>query len=234
MRKLGAVWAGVVLCVATTGVSAASIADFSADFSASINPNGAWTYGYAGSLGGEPVASTTLSAYGPGGVIKAWSPTGTFWPTVGANLSGASASFGAGDVVTLAAGQGLLHPGPQGEFAVVRYTVQSPVLAELAIAFEGVDAVGTTTDVHVLKNGVQIFGGLVDGYRATQSFAQTYQFAAGDKVDVFVGWGGNANFNDDSTGFRMTLAPVPEPGAGVLFAVGLAVLGCAVRRRMVR
>lgn len=233
MRKREAGWAGAALWLASFGTAAAT-ADFAADFSSAANRNGAWTYGYAASPGAAPSLSTTLSSYGAGGVIKAWSPSGTFWPTVGVNTSGASASFGGGDVVTLDAGEGLLHPGPQGHYAAVRYTVQTPVLATLAVAFEGVDAVGTTTDFHVLRNGIQIFGGLINDYKVRQSFSQSYQFSAGDTLDIAVGWGSNANFNDDSTGFTMTLAPVPEPEAGVLFLVGLALLGWVGRHRVDR
>lgn len=230
MLKRGAGVAGMALWLVSSGAWAA-VADFAADFSASVNPAGPWTYGHAATLGAAPNVSTAMSEYGTGGVIKAWSPAGTFWPTVGLNTSGSAASFGAADVVTLDAGQGLLHPGPQGEFAVVRYTVPTPFLARLDVAFEGVDAANTTTDFHVLKNGVQIFGGLINDYKVRQAFSGTYQFAAGDTVDVFVGWGSNSNYVDDSTGFAMTLAPVPEPGSGVLFLAGLALLGSLAGRR---
>lgn len=213
---------------------AATLADFSADFSATTNPAGAWAYGYTATPGGPLTLATQLTRYGSGLEVAAWSPTGTAWPTIALNESSGAVSFGAGNAITLAASQGLLHPGPAGEFADVRYTVQSAGEAVLAVAFSGVDATGTTTDVHVLLNGVSLFDDVISGFGDTGNFSTTRTFAAGDVLEFAVGFGANGNYVDDSTGFRATLSTVPLPGAAWLLATGLAAIGAARSRRVGR
>lgn len=216
----------------TNTASAATLADFASDFSALSNPAGAWAYGATATPGGPLALATQLTRYGAGLEVAAWSPTGTAWPTIGLNESGSAVSFGAGNVVTLAAGQGLLHPGPGGEFADVRYTVQSGFAALLAVEFVGVDAVGTTTDVHVLLNGLSLFDDVINGFGDAATFSTTRTFAAGDVLEFAVGFGGNGNFVDDSTGFRATLTTVPVPGAAWLLATGFVAVGGVRRARL--
>ena len=61
----------------------------------------------------------------------------------------------------MAPGQFALHPGPGGEYAVVRYVAPEAGEASIDAVFTGLDIFGTTTDVHVLLNGNALFDGLV-------------------------------------------------------------------------
>lgn len=234
MRRMSGWLTVVPLVVAAHAGQAAVIADFAQDFSTSSATPGNWMYGYATSVGGTPVAMGATTLYGAGNEVFAWSPTGTFWPTIALNTSASSVSFGGGNAVTLAAGQGLLHPGQSGAFADVRLTVPTAGAATLNVTFSGIDAVGTSTDVHVLLNGSSLFSALVNGSGASQAYSTTLTFTAGDVVDFLVGVGSNGNFVDDSTGFYATLTSaadtaVPEPGALGALLVGMLAL-TAVRR----
>ena len=223
------------LLTASASAGAAVVADFATDFSFATNPSGAWSYGRMSTLGGPFVASTATITYGPIDEITAWMPAGTFWPTVALNPTASTVSFGAGNAIVVGAGEGLLHPGQFGDFADVRYVVQSDFTGTLDVTFRGIDTVGTTTDVHVLRNGVGLYSSMIDGYGSTSSYSVTLAFAAGDVIDFAVGVGSNGNYIDDSTGFtaRLTTAPVPEPGTYGLLAVGLFALA-AWRRREAR
>lgn len=219
-----------ILALHTAGsVQAAVIADFAADFSSSSNPTGLWTYGSVTTLGSAPTVATLVTNYGPGSEVNAWSPFSTSWPTIGLNTSVSPVSFGAGNSITLASGQGILHPGPTGAFANVRYTASATFTGMLDVAFSGVSSAGTTTDAHILLNGVSLLSGNVNGFGATQAYHATVSLAPGDVLDFAVGWGTNLDFNDDSTGFVATISTVPEPGATCLVALGLA--GFAATRR---
>lgn len=231
MRRFAIAAVSLALLASAAPSHAVVLADFASGFSATTNPNGDWRFGSLTAPGGTFTLSGATTTYGPGNEVTAWSPVGTFWPTVALNPTAAPVSFGAGNVVTLDPGEGLLHPGAAGEYADVRYTFAAPVTATLDVAFRGIDAVGTTTDVHVLRNGVSLFSGAIGGYGDTETFNITLAFAAGDVIDFAVGVGSNGNFVDDSTGFKAAFSTpaVPEPGTWALFVAGL--LGLALLRR---
>jgi hypothetical protein len=222
-----------VLATACSAAHADTVASFAGDFSTSSPSSGAWQYGWAATLGGSFTQSTASTWYGAGNQVLLWSPAGTFWPSVGLNTSAVEAQFGAGNVIHLAPGQGLLHPGPTGAFGVARLTVPVGMLGTLQANFVGIDTAGTTTDVHVLLNGASLYDGAISGFGQALQFASTRQFAAGDRIDFAVGLGSNGHYNDDSTGFTATLstAPVPEPGRMALLLAGLTGLGCWARAR---
>ena len=235
MNHLNRATLALLLAMAALPARAATIADFAADFSATTNPSSGWSYGFLSTIDNSFTASGTVTNYAAGDVVKAWSPnTGanTFWPTVGLNTGAAPAAFGNANAVHLAAGQGLLHPGPTGDFAAARYTVAADTTALLSTTFSGIDDVGTTTDVHVLLNGISLFDETVVGFGTTRSYSATLALQAGDILDFTVGWGTNFNYVDDSTGFYATLASVDvaEPASASLLVLSLAGL-MGTRRR---
>jgi alpha-galactosidase len=98
------------------------------------------------------------------------------------------------------------HPGPKGEYSVVRWT--APTAGEVAIAatFRGIDAAPTTTDVHVLQAGKALFDGWLslEGRGPVAEYAGKVTVAMGEALDFVVGWG-NGTHVCDSTGLEVRL-----------------------------
>lgn len=92
-----------------------------------------------------------------------------------------------------------LHPGPRGEYCVLRWT--APAAGEYAVSarFTGI-AQQATTDVHVLHQGKSLFDGLVniEGQGNESASEKSVSAKSGDTVDFAVGWG-NGQYGGDTT-----------------------------------
>ncbi len=103
-------------------------------------------------------------------------------------------------------GQLSFHPGPKGQYSVVRWT--APQAGEYAVhaAFLGIDQ-QTTTDVHLLAGGRSVFDGWINlhGQGRRTAYDGKLTVAQGDTLDCVVGFG-NGTYVCDSTGleFRVT------------------------------
>ncbi len=98
------------------------------------------------------------------------------------------------------------HPGPQGQYAVVRFTAPEPGPYAISAVFTGIDRSPTTTDVHVLCDGQPVFRGWLNlkGQGNQASYSAKIVLAAGQPVDFVVGWG-NGTHVCDSTGLEARL-----------------------------
>lgn len=206
------------------------------DFSATANPNGAWSFGYATTPGQFNLFSSPGDWVG--GTVARWNrglATPNYYPIAFYNYSGAPVVYDS--TLTIPAGQFGLHPGPDGsgaEFAVARLTLPVGGTFSLSATFSGLETFGggTTTDVHVRVAGTSIFDGSIGGFGQTATIA-AYQFSApsGTFVDFLVGGGGN-NFIADTTGLSASLTVVPEPSVTALIGLGLClVVGAAAQKR---
>ena len=215
----------------------AQTANVAQDFSIGSNPGGAWSYGWASSLGQSFGLNLFNWAFGAGSnVALGWSSANP------ANVSDANPSVlyllnGTGQLfsystISAPSGSVNLHPGPADELAVVRWTAPTAGTYLVSGAFRGNDVAGTTTDVHILRNSTSVMDGVVNGAGALQAFSQTLALAAGDRVDFAVGTGGNGFFND-STGLSAVISAVPEPSSYALMLIGLGTLAAVARRRKV-
>jgi hypothetical protein len=189
-------WFLVLVAACLVAVPAQAQAyDAAADFSATDNPNGAWSYGWSPTLGG--VLNLYVHHDNVAGV--------DFWrdqtdPNVSHNSSGSRIRIG---TVTWPPGQLAFHPGPFGEYAVIRWTAPADGFIAILAGFVGLDFVGpTTTDVHVLYNDASIFDGEVTGFGegSGPSFRTIVYVSAGDTIDFAVGDGDDGTYNYDSTG----------------------------------
>ena len=107
--------------------------------------------------------------------------------------------------ITWPAGHLAFHPGPKGEYSVVRWTAPAAGAVDVTATFTGL-AEKATTDVHVLHRGRALFDGLLNlsGAPNEAGFHKTVTVAAGDTIDCVVGWG-NGSYGGDTTGLIFTL-----------------------------
>jgi hypothetical protein len=204
--------------------------DATADFSIASNPNGAWSYGVTTSLG-SPLSLYTLTSTDQYGnpSFESWysAEDGHGNPAVVKNTS-SSIQQGAG--ANLYGGELALHPGPLGEYSVVRWVAPSAGSIDLSALFQGRDnGIGTTTDVHILYDNVQLFSAEATGFGSPsiEGFSGSIDVRAGDTIDFAVGYGSNHNYLNDTTGLDAQVvftASVPEPSTFLLAIVGLACL----------
>jgi hypothetical protein len=214
---------GVALALGLMGAGPASaqVYDPAADFSPTSNPNSVWSYGWSASLG------STLTLY-PSHVkmlnLDFWQipPSGDNPPYVSHN--GTTSTIVFASTATYPPGRLGLHPGPSGQYSVVRWTAPANQHVGVSGMFSPLDS--TTTDVHILKNGLSLLVGEVNP-SSPVPFSLATDVAPGDIIDFAVGRGTNGTNFFDSTGLSTTIA-VPEPGTLALF--GLAVSVGAWRR----
>lgn len=119
------------------------------------------------------------------------------------------------------------HPGPNGENAVVRWTVPAAGTYNVNVTFTGADTNGTTTDVAVYHGTTtqtkKLFGADVLGYcglppssivgcsgaSPIQHFSGEIVVAAQDTIDFSVGYGING-YGYDTTGLDVVITPVAD------------------------
>ncbi len=208
--------AGAALFLGTIGAAgAATIADFVNDFSTTTNTPGDWSYGAIASFGG---ALTLFPNHYQDVSRDDWNPGGRT-PLVGRLNPG----FGTP--------AGLLHPGSGGIYADARYIVPADVVAEISVSFAIGDP-STTTDGHVLLNGVSLFDTPIDAAHPASAFLTTISLHTGDILDFIAGDGGNG-VQFDTTLFSATLSEgvLPEPGTLAVLIMGLGGMGFARCRK---
>jgi len=209
--------------------SAARGADAAADFSPSQNPNGPWRYGQfapvvppapiTGPLILFPNASTLFFG------VDTWNrgiDLALRYPLVYHNGTAVPADYGTGEI-----GPGELgfHPGPNGEFAVVRYTAPSSgeFLIDATFRRDDTGAAG----IYVLVDGETLYGSLLDSQTEVSRYLSLMDLAAGSTVDFVVGVGPDGIYNGDTVELE---ASVPEPATGTSLIGGLALLARLARR----
>jgi hypothetical protein len=203
-----------------------------ADFSSLSDPNNAWVLGTEATLGGPITlfSAADLNCVSPGYEVW-WSGSGCIiGPFVGQNNTGGVFAYsGTGGELFQQTTELNVHPGFT-MFTVVEWT--APVADNYTIDgfFSGLDIKPTTTDVHVLINGVDVFDANIAEFGLKHSFSFSPDLLAGATVDFIVGNGFGGDAQNDSTGLSVTITGNPEPGPATLVGLGGAII-LAVRRR---
>ncbi|GET36955.1 hypothetical protein [Microseira wollei] len=180
--------------------------DVAADFSSTNNPNGVWSYGWAESLRSPFILSRNPRVREG---LDSWcgnrAPDGN--PGVYHNATGIPIVLGT--TTRFEPGQLALHPGPAGEYGLVRWTALEAGNISLASVFTGLNFVGpTTTDVHILHKNQSIFDNFVEGFGDSSAarFDTNLAVLQGDTIDFAVGFGRNRTYYHDTTGLAVTIA----------------------------
>ena len=214
------------ICLVSNLCSTASATTFdvAADFSATNNPNGVWSYGWSSTL------TSDFNLYPNNGKIydniDFWLDFGhisDYTPNVAHNGTGITVDH---PTITWQPGQFSLHPGENGEYSHARWTAPDAGIIDINAMFTGIDRQGTTTDVHILHihndNGISLFDGDVNGFNDTLPFSKTVSVGMGDIIDFTVGYGSNQSKTCDTTALSVTI--VPEPATILLLTLGGLVL----------
>jgi hypothetical protein len=205
--------------------------------------SGVWSYGYATSL--NPVnfsfdTTATSDYFGDGGSAAGFytpttGPAGSYQlPTVLKNMTGSTIPLEAGTIGPWPADLLLLHPGPSGDYSVVRFTAPATGTYELAGEFTAIgNYSGETEDSASITTSAPSSTTLysTNSINGPHYFAFDQTLTVGQYLDFAVGLGPASQFYYDSTGFNVTIS-TPEPGFySVLLAFCLTGLVVAVRRR---
>ncbi len=233
MPLMATVLAASMLCI--SGPAIATIWDVAADFSTTTNPNGQWEYGYSPNLAigytVTPYGYYNTTALSP---LDSWTSTSTWSnPSLFYNPTNSTVGFPTGSPgLTLPAYQVAFHPGQNGQYSIAEWTALATGNYLINATFTGYANAGTTTDVHVLLNGVPVYNNEVTGYLAQVLYSSgLLTLTAGQTVDFAVGFGTDGDYFSDTTGLAATITSVPLPPTVLLLGSGLAGLGLLRFRR---
>lgn len=99
-----------------------------------------------------------------------------------------------------------------GQYSIVRFTAPKSGFYEISARFAGIHFGLSTTDVHVVHNGVSLFDAEIEGYGGDPAFhavegahpnadyAGFVELLEDDVVDFAVGYGANGTHYSDTTG----------------------------------
>ena len=199
------------LLAALLSSTVAQAGNAAAEFSANSNPAGAWSYGWTTTLGSAFTLFTNRSSSGGS----------DFWYGNQPPLGGSPGYPTVWRSAAVPSDMLLEHPGPAGEYAVLRWT--SPINQTIIVSaeFTAQDPHPTSTDVHLRLNGLSLLSGFINSASDKVTFSQAVSFNQGDKLDFAVGYGSNNNYFFDATGIRATVGAVPEPATISLCLTGL-------------
>jgi hypothetical protein len=218
---VGVIVLGWAACVQATLIYAAA-----AEFSASSNPNGVWSYGHYGTPGDASTftaydVAENAAAIGIGGVtIWHYSLSGNWDPNVAYNTTGSAivapwATY-APHTITL---------GPTNG-TVVRWTASAAGTYDVSATFTDVSSGGGAAYVYGYVNSVQQFSATTSPATWT---ASALSVVAGHTIDFVAGPEGNGWAIP--TRLDATITLVPEPSSIVLLVLGVLGLVCYARRK---
>ena len=172
-------------------------------FSAINNPNGVWNYGWSSTLG---------STFNPGiafvrSGLKGWA--GGIAPDKNPSVlhNGNTFPVSLANNLSIPAGALVMHPGPNDEKQIVRWTAPSSGTYTIKATFTRMHTGGT--DVHILLNGSSIFSGAVIAQSQLASFSSALaNVNTGDTIDFVVGFGGDRNYFSDSTRVQAVITSI--------------------------
>ncbi|MEQ1857951.1 MAG: Ig-like domain-containing protein, partial [Longimicrobiales bacterium] len=174
------------------------------DFSATLNPNGAWRSGWTATLGSAFTLYPTAQGF-PG--FDAWidpaiESLGT--PSFAKNISGGVNQGVQPNQVTL-------HSAClANQYSVLRWT--APAAGSYSVDVQFFAGSSGNTDAGVLVNGVALY--TVASTTTNPAYSSVRSLAAGDNVDFAVGVGGDG-CSSDATPLNVTITQVGPPASNL-------------------
>jgi hypothetical protein len=189
-----------------TNVAQAKLPQFDAvrDWSAESNPNGTWSYGYVTSWG-VPFKLDDASG-------SNWAGVSAWWPS----QVGPPPDVSRNDTKKQVCAETWcippkflhLHPGPNGELSVLRWTAPESRKYVFRVAFEGLDwAFPTSTTFYIVQDSQGLLlQAPVNSYKQVAKWApRPMRLVAGETIDFMVDWGQDGNYYGDSTGVAVKI-----------------------------
>ncbi len=186
-------------------------------FSPTSNPSGTWSYGYRRTDGSFALLPTNANVHSLPTGLSSWStPNGSAnLPMVVGSAGGESYTY-FGYYVQKPWDMVNVHPGPNGEKGVVRWTAPSAMTIKIEGVFQQVDRRGVMSNVSVVKNSTStLFSSIVNSNFVNgneKRFALRQDVQAGDVFDFVVGNGGD-NSKPDVTGVSVFISQLRPTGA---------------------
>lgn len=191
--------------------------DLSTDFSLQNNPNKAWQYGYSAINSLAPDQFRSDKHVEMSGPIGFWHPDANagpgpgYYPYIAYNTTKQSQAWPSPNGWVVRGGEIAMEASNSGQYSLVRFVAPVTGTYKISAQFAGVH-VWSTTDVHVLHNGVSLFDADIDGYggdpafrkvqgaRPTAAYSGQIEMKANDTVTFAVGYGKNKTNSGDTTG----------------------------------
>lgn len=195
--------------------SAATTFSLADDFLPTANPNGPWSYGFKPGAGALTLYDYPFQLYG----LDLWGHSvvrSLYAPSIQHNDTDHAINPPTAPCVTWQPGQLTLHPGPDGQQSIARFTAPDAGGFQVSATFALADQCSTTTDVHVYVNGASLFDCNIDLSNQSCTYTGIESLAAGDTIDFAVGYGSDGNFYFDNTFVDATITeggtpPTPTP-----------------------
>ncbi len=168
------------------------------------NPSGVWSYGWKKALAGK--FYLFLTPFNDPPSRFGWCNASGL-PVINHSTRTVPAVMTGPNSVTAPPHALAMHPGLEGEYAVLRFTAPAEGAYKVSGQFYALDDndTGTTTDVWILRNDEKegSFSGKVDYYggaKATSFTSKDFQLKKGGTLDFEVGYGENKTYFYDTTG----------------------------------
>jgi hypothetical protein len=168
------------------------------------NPSGVWSYGWKKTLTDKFYLAVTLYADPP--YRFGWC-NASGYPLICHSTQTVRGLMNGPNTYAVPSHVLGMHPGLNGEYAVVRFAAPADGTYKVSGQFFALDDndTGTTTDVWIVKDNDRAgaFSGRVDYYHGAQfaGFTGTvFQLKKGNTLDFEVGYGANKDYFYDSTG----------------------------------
>src|SRR5215470_4096553 len=152
----------------------AQVFDLSADFSITKNPNAVWEYGYSAtnSLAVDQFRVDQKSAIkGPIGFwhpFQGDEPGPGYYPYIAYNSTRHTQVGSKGWAIS--AGEIAMEGSNTGQYSLVRFVAPRAGNYSVNAKFAGIHFGLSTTDVHVLQNGISVFDADIVGYGGDTTF----------------------------------------------------------------